>query len=188
MRKLFYRTVLILGMVTLSYSLFMAIVDPYVLIGNEVKRKTLPNYHLYSYNFFKKYKTLDFGFLGSSVVNYYDIEYMYPNKNVYSMGIESSTIQEQIEFGKLMVNKHPKEITFFLSFYSFNPSRNCENYFNRFVISNSNIFFDFIYQYLNKNAYDDAFYYIEKGKSNTKWEQQFNLNGTRTQKIGRAHV
>ncbi len=156
--------------------------DPYQLVGNKQEGKVFPNFHLYSYNFLKKYDKLDYAFLGSSAVNYYDIGYMYGNNpNIYSMGIESSTIEEQIAFGKLLAEKHPKEITFFLSFYSFNPSRARENYFNKFVVLRNSTLVDFVYQYFNKTAFFDALKYVKKNRQDTSWAMQFNPDGTRTQ-------
>lgn len=168
-------------MVAIPYGLAMFFIDPYNLLRTDLKGKSLPNYHLYSYNYLNHYDKIDYAFLGSSVVNYYDVNKMYDNGNRFCMGIESSTVEEQIAFGKTLASKQPKEIVFFLSFYSFNPSRNPETYFNENIVACNNKVVNFIYQYFNLNAYKATLKYIQEGRKNNLWMQEFNLNGSRTQ-------
>ncbi len=163
-------------------TIFMYITDPYNLIREDYYGKTPPNFHLYPYNLLKKHDKLNYAFLGSSSINYYDIGYMFnDSSSVFSMGIESSTIEEQVEYGKLLAEKQPKEIFFFLSFYSFNPSRNPEKYYSKRVVNLNNKVIDFFDQYFTNQALSDAASYWIGGKKNSEWVQQFNENGTRTQ-------
>ena len=183
MLKLVAKSFLIIVIITAIYSAFMFMVDPYVLVKTEYTEKQLPYNPMYNYNFIKHYDNIDYGFLGSSAVNYFPIEYLYPgNVKCYSMGIESSNINEHIAYGKVLASKQPKEIVFFITFYALNPARGPQNYFHPFVIDQNNIMIDFIDQYFNKGAYDDAIKYLKDidNKENI-WEQEFNANGTRTQ-------
>jgi len=155
--------------------------DPYVLIGDDYAGKNLPYHPLYHYNFCKKFNSLDYAFLGSSSANYYPIEKMYPEADkLFSMGIESSTMEEITTYGNLLMKKLPKEIIFFVQLYWTNPSRRNQDYFVKSIISHDNKFIDFVYQYFNKDALEKALIILTTG-TEEDWVQQFNLNGTRTQ-------
>ena len=170
-------------MVALTYSAFMYYNDPYVLIKPDYFKKILPYSPMYNYNFIRQYEKIDYGFLGSSAVNYFPIDYMYPGyANLYSMGIESSNISEHIAYGKVLAGKNPKEIVFFITFYALNPARGNQNYFHPLVVKMNNIVIDFVDQYFNNPAYDDAVEYRRRlNQDGVNWMKEFNPNGTRTQ-------
>lgn len=174
----------LLGLLTivLAYSGLMATLDPYMVVRQEIAYKNLPNNPLYSYNLIKHWDHIDYGFLGSSAVNYLPIEQYYPDTHfLYSMGIESSNIHEHIAYGKVLAAKHPKEIIFFVTFYTLNPARGNQLYFNPWVVQLNNPLVDFVHQYFNQKAFWDALAFRHHQKTKEPWQQEFNLNGTRTQ-------
>ncbi|MBL7912844.1 MAG: hypothetical protein JNJ41_17405 [Bacteroidia bacterium] len=167
----------------LTYAAFMYKIDPYFIVKPDYENKTLPYNPMYNYNLIKHYSKLDYGFLGSSAVNYYPIDSFYTTKNSsFSMGIESSNIYEHIAYGKVLASKQPKEIVFFITFYALNPSRGAQNYFHPFAVTQNNLVVDFIDQYFNSGAYLDAVKYIKK-ENHSSWAKEFNPNGTRTQHV-----
>lgn len=183
MKQLFLKSFILLTLIAVPYSIFMYRVDPYALLSPNESNKILPYPPLYSYNYIKHFKKIDFGFLGSSAINYYPIEKYYTGDvSRYSMGIESSNITEHIAYGKVLASKNPKEITFFITFYALNPARGHQNYFNSFVVSSNSLVVDFVDQYFDKKAFDAALLFLKNSANkNYVWKKAFNENGTRTQ-------
>eukprot|EP00003_Mantamonas_plastica_P029831 TRINITY_DN715_c1_g1_i1.p1 TRINITY_DN715_c1_g1~~TRINITY_DN715_c1_g1_i1.p1 ORF type:complete len:388 (+),score=-67.79 TRINITY_DN715_c1_g1_i1:311-1474(+) len=163
-----------------TYILFMAIVDPYALVTNRLAGKILPNNHLYQYNYLKHKDTVQAGIVGSSAVNYFSLEAIFPNeKKTFSMGIESSNIHEHVAYGRLLADHGVKEVIFFVTFYALNPSRPNREYFTPWVVRSNNIFVDFFDQYFNKRAFFAALNYLKKERNGTLPTVTFHPNGER---------
>jgi len=178
-----YTLILVLSMSV--YAVFMIGVDPYfVRSDSEILGKQIPYYPWFHYNVIRRHKKLDFAFMGSSQVNYFPIGDKYaPPARVFTMGIESSNIFEHIAYGKLLVDRRPNEIWFFITFYSLNPTRGNQSYFNEIVMNQHALALDILYQYFNKDAFHDAVHFVlNKESLQKKWVDQFRVDGTRTQK------
>lgn len=166
----------------LLYVALMAWVDPYALLSNDLRYKELPNFPLYQYNLIKPWEQLDAGFLGSSSVNYIPMQGLFPtDQKLFSMGIESSNIYEHVAYGRVLASKHPREIVFFVTFYALNPSRGNQTYFRPNVVAWHQTAIDFWAQYGNPQAVLDAWATLVRAWQHQPCQQEFNVDGSRTQ-------
>lgn len=165
------------------YIVIILLIDPYGLFRGNTETKMIPYYTWHHYNSIKKFNKIDLALLGSSAVNYYSKNIFLPKYNqIFFMGIESSNIYEHLAYGRLLLEKKPKKIIFFFTFYSMNPSRRFQPEFNPLMLKYNNFLIDFWFQYLNLKAIKHFFKLI-KNKFILKKNhlQLFHKDGRRTQ-------
>ncbi len=163
---------------------FQVYVDPYALVRPDLEYKQLPYPTYSSYNILKHANNLDVGFLGSSAVNYFDLDHYQEKtgKQAYSMGIESSNIVEHVTYGRVLADAGVKEIVFFITFYALNPDRPQQAYFNKPVCLLNWLPVDVVHQYCNASAIKESFQVLSRRRNGTAVTQQFLMNGSRTQR------
>lgn len=172
-----------LVIIFLAILCFVLLTDPYCLLGKYNVDKRLPFYTWAHYNFLKKFESIDVGVVGSSAINYYSSSvFEQSGKSSFFMGVESSNIYEHLQYGRLLLSKKPRELFFFYTFYSLNPSRANQPEYNEFMVKNNNVFIDIVVQYCHPRAALDAvlFWYKKVFGWKNKY-QLFNPNGLRTQ-------
>lgn len=162
---------------------FILLTDPYCLLGRYNVDKRLPYYTWAHYNFLKKYKKIDVGLVGSSAINYYSSTHFdKQNKDSFFMGVESSNIDEHLQYGRLLLEKKPQQLFFFYTFYSLNPSRANQLEFNKLMVTHNHLLLDVLIQYVHPRAFGDSIIFWYKKVFGWKRKYQlFQANGLRTQ-------